>query len=220
MPAPQMAGRSQPLVPVPDVVVGLVHEGGAEGVAVARHSQKLREEARQLYLTGEISSISEIARRVRVKPHTVGVWKKEEDWDGLRIKIDKRAAEQLVERLATERVNLNAQHFKLWNAVVARSIALIQAGKVNSDEVRDLERLSAILDRAQKGQRLARGLSLDGQTEEQIRAEAAAETRHLVDVFLDVIKREIADSALRDRIAKAVIDHIPAPDHDSDEEAV
>ena len=31
----------------------------------------------------------------RVKAHTVGVWKREEDWDALRIRIDKRAAELL-----------------------------------------------------------------------------------------------------------------------------
>ena len=176
---------------------------------MARHSRKIREDARQLFLTGEVTSISEIARRIRVKAHTVGVWKREEDWDGLRIKIDKRAAEQLVERLASERVNLNAQHFKLWNAVVGRVFAAVQKGQIDSSETRDLDRVSAILERAQKGQRLARGLSLDGETEEQIRAEAAAETRHVVDTFLRVIKKEIADPGTRDRIAPAVLELIP-----------
>jgi hypothetical protein len=184
---------------------------------VARHSQKLREEARQLYLTGEVTSISEIARRVKVKPHTIGIWKREENWDGLRIKIDKRAAEQLVERLATERVNLNAQHFKLWNAVVGRLFASIQKNKVGSNEVRDLDRVASILERAQKGQRLARGLSLDGETEETIRAQAAAETRHVVDTFLQVVKKEVVDGAVRDRIACAVLELIPAGTDDEEE---
>jgi hypothetical protein len=183
---------------------------------MARHSQKLREEARQLFLTGEVTSISEIARRVRAKPHTVGVWKRDEDWDGLRIRIDKRAAEQLVERLATERVNLNSTHYKLWNSLIGRVYGSLGKDKLGGDEIRDLERVASILDKAQKGQRLARGLSLDGQTEEQIRAEAAAETRHLVDVFLRVIRTEIADEATRDRIAKAVLDQLPAPDHDDE----
>ena len=52
-----------------------------------RYSKSKREEARRLFLTAEAASVAEIARRLRVKPHTVGVWKKEEDWDGLRIKI-------------------------------------------------------------------------------------------------------------------------------------
>ncbi len=177
---------------------------------MARHSVKTREQARESFLTGEITSIAEIARRMRVKPHTVATWKKEENWDALKLRIDKRAAEQLVERLATERTNLNAQHFKLWNAVVARVFASIQKdGKVGSSEARDLDRVASILERAQKGQRLARGLTTDGQSEEQIRAEAAAETRHVVDTFLNAIKREIHDPDVRDRIARAILELVP-----------
>jgi hypothetical protein len=177
---------------------------------MARHSQKLREEARQLYLTGEVTSISEISRRVKAKPHTIGVWKRDEDWDGLRIKIDKRAAEQLVERLATDRVNLNSTHYKLWNSLIGRVYGSLAKDKLGSDEIRDLDRVASILDKAQKGQRLARGLSLDGQAEEQIRAEAAAETRHVVDTFLGVVKREIPDEATRDRIARSILALLPA----------
>jgi hypothetical protein len=176
---------------------------------MARHSVKTREKAREIFLTGEISSIAEIARRLRVKPHTVATWKNDEGWDGLKLRIDKRAAEQLVERLATERVNLNTQHFKLWNAIIGRLFASIQKeGKVGAD-AKDLDRVSAILERAQKGQRLARGLTTDGQSEEQIRAEGAAETRHVVDTFLNAIKREVHDPAVRDRIARAVLVLVP-----------
>jgi DNA invertase Pin-like site-specific DNA recombinase len=176
---------------------------------MARHTLKLREEARQVYLTAEVTSVAEIARRLRVKPHTVGRWKKEEDWDALRLKIDKRAAEQLVERLATERVNLNAQHFKLWNAVVSRLFAVLSKDGLKGEDIRTLEKAAAILERAQKGQRLARGLSLDGQTEEQIRAESEAEVRALIDLFIDVIKTEVADEELRDRISRAILARVP-----------
>ena len=92
-----------------------------------KHSKTRREEARQLYLTGEASSVAEIARRINTKPHTVGQWKKEEDWDALRLKIDRQAAEKLVEQLATERVTLNAQHFKFWG-VVGRSLTIPARG--------------------------------------------------------------------------------------------
>ena len=184
---------------------------------MARHSSKTREEARQYYLTGEITSVAEIARRLRVKPHTVGTWRKEEDWDALRLRIDKRAAEQLVEKLATERVTLNTQHFKLWNAVVSRLLGSLQKGSLNSDEIRDLDRISGVLERAQKGQRLARGLSLDGKTEEQIRAEAEAEGRALIDLFIEVVKAEVQDEELRDRIARALLERVPAGgDEDED----
>jgi hypothetical protein len=170
-----------------------------------------------MFLTGEVTSISELARRVKVKPHTIGVWKKEEDWDALRIRIDKRAAEQLVERLATEKTNLNATHYKLWQGVVARVYGSLGKDRLGANEIRDLERVASVLEKAQKGQRLARGLSLDGQTEEQIRAEAAAETRHVVDTFLKVVRNEVLDDAVKDRIARAVLDLVPAATDDEEE---
>ena len=73
---------------------------------------KSREEARRLYLTGEVTLNSEIAARLKIKPHTVGRWRREEDWDGLRMKIDRRAAELFVEKIATDRVTLNVRHYR------------------------------------------------------------------------------------------------------------
>ena len=65
---------------------------------MAKYSKTKREEARRLYLTGEATTVAEIARRLKTKPHTVGQWRKEEDWDGLRLRIDRQAAEKLVEQ--------------------------------------------------------------------------------------------------------------------------
>ena len=180
---------------------------------MARHSPKIREKARELYLTGEVSHISEIARRIKAKAHTVGRWKREEDWDGLRLKIDRRAAEQMAEKIASERVSLNAQHYKLWNVVVSKLFESLQSG-VKGDHVRDLERIASILDRAQKGQRLARGLSLDGKTEEQLRAEFEADGRGLVDFFIDIVKSEVEDEHVRDRIARAILEQLPTDDEE------
>src|SRR5688572_16902866 len=119
---------------------------------MARHTARTREDARKLYLTGEVTSVAEIARRLRVKPHTVAAWKKDEDWDDLRIKIDKRSAEMLVEKLATERVTLNSSHFKLWGVVVSQLFESLKS-EMPAERVRNLERVASILDRAQKGQR-------------------------------------------------------------------
>ena len=41
---------------------------------MGRSLTKAREEARRLYLTGEMTTNAEIAARLRVKPHTVGAW--------------------------------------------------------------------------------------------------------------------------------------------------
>lgn len=177
---------------------------------MGRHSRKVRENARRLYLTGETTSLADIARQVGVKPHTVGRWRKDEGWDDLLLKIDRRAAEQLAERIASERVTLNTQHFKLWGVVVSKLVESLQRTGLKAEDVRNLERVSGILAQAQKGQRLARGLSLDGKTEEQIRIEFEAEGRGLIDFFIDVVKREVPDEATRDRIAKAILDRLPA----------
>ena len=175
---------------------------------MAKAPGKVREQARRLFLTGESSSNAEIALRLRLKPHTVGEWRRQEDWDALKLKVEQRAAEKLVERLANERVELNSSHFKLWSVVVSELLKAIRADG-SEEKVKLLERVSAIIDRAQKGQRLARGLSLDGQTEEQIRAEATANTHKLVDLFLELVKTQIPDPELRDRLARALLEWVP-----------
>lgn len=176
---------------------------------MARHSPNKRREARRLYLTGEATSVAEIGRRLGIKPHTVGLWKREEDWDALRLKIERRAAEQLVEQLAGQRVKLNARHFKFWDVVGSKLVELVKSGKLNGEEIKSLDRLAAILERMQKGQRLARGMSLDGQNEEQIRAQAEAEGRTLTDTFIEIVKETVPDEDVRDQIARALYDRAP-----------
>jgi hypothetical protein len=169
-----------------------------------------------LYLTGEVTSVAEIARRIKVKQHTIGRWRRDEDWDALRLRIDRRAAEQLAERIATERVNLNQQHFKLWGVVVGKLFESLQKKGLSGDEVRNLDKVAGILDRAQRGQRLARGMALDGATEEAIRAQAEADGRALIDAFIEVVKQEVADEETRDRISRAMLERCPSEPDDAD----
>jgi hypothetical protein len=162
-----------------------------------------REEARRLFLAGEVETNAEIAVRLGTKPHTVGKWRKDEDWDGLRLKIDRRAAELFVEKIATDRTTLNVRHYRLWDLVLANLGESLKANR-NLD-VRETERVAGILDRAQKGQRLAKGLSLSGETEEKIRAESQAEIRGLIDGFIDAVKENVEDEETRERIRKALM---------------
>jgi len=172
-----------------------------------RPLSKAREEARRLYLTGEMSTNAEIAVRLKVKPHTVARWRKDEDWDGLRLKIDRRAAELFVEKIASDRVTLNVRHYRLWDLVLGSLMEGIKANK-NLD-VREMERIAGILDRAQKGQRLAKGLSTTGETEEGIRAQSQAEIRGLIDSFIDAVKENVPDEETRDRIRKCLLLSVP-----------
>ena len=150
---------------------------------------------------------AEIAARVGVKAHTVGAWRRQEDWDGLRLKIDRRAAEMFVEKIATDRVTLNVQHYRYWDLVLAK-LAEYLKGKQTLD-ARELDRIAGILDRAQKGQRLAKGLSISGDTEETIRAQAQVEIRCLIDVFIDSVKEHVTNEESRDRIRRSILEAIP-----------
>ena len=172
-----------------------------------RTNTKKREDARRLYLTAEMTTNAEIAARLKVKPHTVGRWRREEDWDGLRLKVDRRAAELFVEKIATDRVTLNVRHYRLWELVLAKLAEDLKSQK--AIDVRDMERIAGILDRAQKGQRLAKGLSVSGDTEETIRAEAQAQIRRLIDTFIDAVKKNVSDEETRDRIRRAIFDALP-----------
>jgi hypothetical protein len=168
---------------------------------------KTREEARRLYLTGDATTNAEIAARLKVKPHTVGRWSREEDWASLRAKIDIRAAELFVEKIASDRVTLNVRHFRMWDLLVAK-LAESLKGRAALD-IRDLERLAGILERSQKGQRLAKGLSIGGETEEAIRAQGEAETRRLIDAFVDAVKENVPDEEARERIRQAILHALP-----------
>ncbi len=172
-----------------------------------RNLTKVREEARRLFLTGEMTTSVEIAVRLGVKPHTVGRWRRVEDWDGLRQKIDRRAAEMFVEKIATDRVTLNVRHFRFWELVLAK-LAEELKGKKTLD-VRDMERVAGILERAQKGQRVAKGLSASGETEESLRAQAQAENRKLIDVVVDAVKENVTDEETRDKIRRAILERLP-----------
>jgi hypothetical protein len=169
---------------------------------------KLREEARELFLTGQMSTNAEIAARLRVKAHTIGVWRKQEDWDGLKLKISKQEADMLVKRIATDRVTLNVRHYRYWDLLLG---SLSEKLKNRADlTIRDMDRIAGMLERAQKGQRLAKEMGLGGETEEVIRAEAQAELRKAINLVRDAIKENVTDEETRDRIGRAILAALPA----------
>ncbi len=174
--------------------------------------RKTREDARKLFLTGEMSSNREIAARVKVKPHTVGIWRRQEGWDDLRLKIDRRAAEMFVEKIATDRVTLTTRHFRFWELLLAKLAEDLKAKKTL--DVREMERVSTILERAQRGQRIAKGMSVNGETEETIRAEAQAENRRLIDIFIESVKENVDDEETRERIRRSILDALPEAEDD------
>jgi hypothetical protein len=165
-----------------------------------------------MFLAGEATRNADLASRLKIKPHTVGRWRQEEDWDGLRLKIDRRAAELFVEKIASDRVDLNVRHYRIWEVLLGR---LIEDLKVHRPvDIREMERIATIVDRAQRGQRLAKGLSVQGETEEAIRAQGEAEVRQLIDTFIDAIKETVPDEETRDQLRQRVLAALPDPEND------
>jgi uncharacterized protein YjcR len=159
-----------------------------------------------------MTSNAEIAVRLGVKPHTVGLWRRQEDWDSLRLKIDRRAAEMFCERIATDKVTLNVRHFRFWELVLAKLAEDLKGKK--SPPTREMERIAGILERAQKGQRVAKGMTAGGETDESVRAQAQAEIRRLIDAFIGSVKEHVQDEETRDHIRRAVLDSLPEEEDD------
>ena len=179
--------------------------------------KKKRKEARKLFLTGECATNAEIGRRLGLKPHTVARYRKEEDWDGLRLKMDRQAAERMAEQCSSERVSVNMRHYKLYEFGLTELVRTVKGeGRFT---VREVGELMAAIERAQRGQRLARGMSVNGETEEQIRAQAEADNRAMVDAFTEAVKELVADDEVRERIGAAVMAKFPGAAGDGTDEA-
>jgi hypothetical protein len=155
---------------------------------------------------------ADIARRLGMKGHTVGKRRRDERWDDLLLKIDRRAAAQMVEKLASERTTLNVRHYRYWDLLLTFVGTLLQ--ETERLDIREMERVATIIDRAQKGQRLARGLRLSGETEEQIRAQSRAEARELIDAFIDAVTENVSDEGTRNRIRQTILERIPTPEEE------
>ena len=169
--------------------------------------KKKRETARKLFLTNECETNAEIARKLGLKPHTVAKYRKEEDWDGLKLKMNRNAAERMAERLTTDGVSLNLQHYNYYEFALHELVSTLKGtGRFTVREVCDM---MAAVEKAQRGQRLAKGVGGDAKAEEQIRAEAEAELHRLIDLFVDVVKEHVTDETARDRIRQALVEALP-----------
>ena len=186
---------------------------------MSRAISKKREEARRLFLTSTSTSNAEISRHLGLKAHTVGRWRKEENWDDLRRQVATEVSKGIVEKIATDRIELNAKHFRYWDALLGHASATLKAIPFGKATLRDLVELAGVFDRAQKGQRVAVGLHYDGQTEEEARAEAQAENRALIDIFIAAIKQHVEDPEVRDRIRETILERLPTEDDEEKKQA-
>jgi hypothetical protein len=174
---------------------------------MSKSRRQIREEARILFLSGQEDSNAAIARHLGVKPHSIAGWRKEEGWDELRLKADRRAAEKLVEQLATDRAELNTKHYKLWEALLSKAVNMLR--DPNMQTPKGVEQISSVLMRAQAGQRLAKEIATVAEAEERARLQAQADVRAFVDLFVSAVREHVTDEETREKLRAAILGGLP-----------
>src|SRR6267142_7118716 len=87
---------------------------------MSRAPVKIRDAAKRFFITGKMTTNAQIAAHLGVKPHTVGRWRRQQDWDGEKLEIERQVAEHLNSEIATERTELNRKHYRFWEALMTR----------------------------------------------------------------------------------------------------
>jgi len=174
---------------------------------MSRAPSEIRKEARRLFLSGELNTNAEIAAHLKVKAHTIGKWRREEGWDEMWRKAERHHAEKNARAIHSRTVRTNQTHLKLWDVLLTQLAETLS--RPDPLKVKLLDKQAAIIERAQKGQRLGRGLNLEGETEEKVRAEANAALRKLIDLFIDVVKECVPDEETQDRIGQRILAAVP-----------
>ena len=161
-----------------------------------------------LFVTGQVTSNAELARRFNVKPHTIGQWRKQGGWDDLRLQGERKYAEKLVEEISSERVAVNAKHSKFWGLLTSHLLAILKTKTKEEFDLTQIQKFAAVLERLQKGERLAKDMAM-GLREDEIKAAHAGQMRTLVDTFIQAVKENVNDEDTRDRIVTAVWSCLP-----------
>ncbi|MGH9867062.1 MAG: hypothetical protein ACREAA_02710 [Candidatus Polarisedimenticolia bacterium] len=174
---------------------------------MSRAPSEIRKEARRLFLSGEMDTNADIAAHLHVKPHSVGRWRKEEGWDDVRRKAERHHAEKQAKSIRSKVVVTNDTHLKAWDIILGQLVETLY--KPDPAKVKMLDRQAKILELTQRGQRLGRGLNVEGETEEKIRAESYATHRKMIDLFIDTVKETVPDEETRERIGQRLMAAVP-----------
>lgn len=121
-------------------------------------------EIKHAYVSTE-ASLPEIANRFgtglsQVKKRAAAE-KWTEDRNRFRTETELKTTEKTIERISDERAQINRRHYELWGMVIEK----LERALMTALEVDEIETLTRALDRAHKGQRLAK--EMDRKDEQQ-----------------------------------------------------
>ncbi len=164
----------------------------ARRTSVARASSKTREEARRLYLTGDVDHErgdrraleGEAAHRRPVaagrRTGTASV--------GRSIAGPRRCSSRRSLRTGTQ---LNAQHFQLWGLVVTQLLGALKGASPRRRSGTSTRRRGFSI-APRRGSASPAALHWTARPRSRSGREAQAEIRHLIDVFIDTVKENVA----------------------------
>ena len=147
----------------------------------------VRQQARALYMSGEISSPYELATRIGCSPTTVKAWIDAEDWGADRDRVAAIVAGRLGAAVADEIESTNARYRQIWTAVLTQIVTLIRAAHEAGAPLPldDLDRCARVIERAQRGHGIALGVGADWLTAAKAQEVADAVTRAAIEDLTD-----------------------------------
>lgn len=130
-------------------------------------------EAKHTYVTTE-ASLAEIAHKFGTSESQVRKRAAAEKWtderNRVRTETEQKTTEKTIELVSDDRAQINAAHYAIWGEVIGK----LKAALLTALELDEIDTLTKALERAQKGQRLAKDMVTDRTSTETTGAEAAS----------------------------------------------
>ena len=73
--------------------------------------------------------------------HTVARWRRQKNWDSLKQRVVKRAAELFSQRVGMNVKQMNAHHRQIWGFILCQAGILLARPDVSPQECSELERI-------------------------------------------------------------------------------
>ncbi|MHC4707601.1 MAG: hypothetical protein ACYS8I_11015 [Planctomycetota bacterium] len=123
------------------------------------YPERFRNQVRAAFLTGQHTSFKDLCRSFNVEQTKVAAWRRDEGWDDLKLQISRRAREKLIDKASERKSEIDDTHYRMWGAFEAQVYRQLKRAQDENRSIppRTLDVLSKVMERCQKGKRIACG---------------------------------------------------------------